>query len=274
MGLPHRPRAGLGTHRAGLPGAPRQPVHAPSQRPAPCDQPWVGLACELAAARRLRGRFPRLPHPGWATPYCLLLWNVLNAHPQARRKAAAWLLDQKGDQAEGDKVLIQMIVGDDQSILGWPWVAGTHSWLEPTASSIIALDREGLGDHPRVEEGIRMILDRALTQGGWNYGNKSVFGKTLRPHPGPTGMALVALAARTGNGTRRPRRGPGHRLSQEGTAWNRGARLTGLGRAWVAGLGRLSRRMGRVAGPVVCDPRPPPRHDRRACAPDAGRRGA
>ena len=41
-----------------------------------------------------------------------------------------------------------------------------------------------------------MIIDRALPHGGWNYGNKVVFGHELRPQPGPTGMALLALATR------------------------------------------------------------------------------
>ena len=40
-----------------------------------------------------------------------------------------------------------------------------------------------------------MVLNRALAQGGWNYGNTSVFGRQLRPQPGPTGLALLALAA-------------------------------------------------------------------------------
>jgi hypothetical protein len=40
-----------------------------------------------------------------------------------------------------------------------------------------------------------LILDRAIPGGGWNYGNKAVFGRTLRPQPGPTGLALLALAA-------------------------------------------------------------------------------
>ena len=48
---------------------------------------------------------------------------------------------------------------------------------------------------PRVGQGIRLLADRALAHGGWNYGNTSVFGRELRPQPGPTGQALVALAA-------------------------------------------------------------------------------
>ena len=61
--------------------------------------------------------------------------------------------------------------------------------------AVTALAAEGLGAHPRVEEGSRLILDRALPHGGWNYGNRRVFGQELRPHPGPTGLALLALAA-------------------------------------------------------------------------------
>jgi hypothetical protein len=39
-----------------------------------------------------------------------------------------------------------------------------------------------------------MLLDRQLPQGGWNYGNTTVFGQVLRPMPEPTGLALNALA--------------------------------------------------------------------------------
>jgi hypothetical protein len=88
------------------------------------------------------------------------------------------------------------IIGHDPTLIGWPWVEGTHSWLEPTAMAILALRREGLGDHPRVARGVDLILDRAIEGGGWNYGNKAVFGRPLRPQPGPTGIALLALAGR------------------------------------------------------------------------------
>ncbi len=87
------------------------------------------------------------------------------------------------------------MVGHNTSLVGWPWVPETHSWLEPTAFAILALSREGFGDHPRVQQGLDLILDRAIPGGGWNYGNRAVFGRTLRPQPGPTGIALLALAA-------------------------------------------------------------------------------
>ena len=38
-----------------------------------------------------------------------------------------------------------------------------------------------------------MLLDRECLHGGWNYGNRLVFGAELRPMPEDTGMALDAL---------------------------------------------------------------------------------
>jgi hypothetical protein len=78
-----------------------------------------------------------------------------------------------------------------------------HSWLEPTALAVLALNRLSLQDHARVDEGMRVITDRALPHGGWNPGGKSVFGQELRPQPGPTGIAMLALATRATQG--RPR---------------------------------------------------------------------
>jgi len=140
------------------------------------------------------GISPPLPTPCWATPHVILLWNALDVHAAARQRAAAWLLQQKGNPIAIDAAHIS-VVGHDTTLVGWPWIDGTHSWLEPTAMAILALDREGLAYHPRVTEGIRLVLNRALAQGGWNYGNTSVFGRQLRPQPGPTGLALLALAA-------------------------------------------------------------------------------
>ena len=141
------------------------------------------------------GLSPSLPSPCWATAHATLLWNALESYLAPRRQAVAWLLEQKGSPVIVDSAYLGTVVGHDPTLIGWPWIEGTHSWVEPTAMAILALQREGLGNHPRVEEGIRVVLNRALSSGGWNYGNTSVFGRQLRPHPGPTGLALLALAA-------------------------------------------------------------------------------
>jgi hypothetical protein len=133
------------------------------------------------------------PGPGWATPFALLLWKALALDEDRCGRAAAWLIGHEGRPIpRGDDP--DHIVGHDTTLIGWPWVDGTHSWLEPTALAILALGCAGFVDHPRVREGLRLIRDRAIPGGGWNYGNKSAFGRPLRPQPGPTGLALLALA--------------------------------------------------------------------------------
>jgi hypothetical protein len=151
----------------------------------------------LAELQREDGSLPAIrgrPMPGWTTPYAIFLWSRLEGFGDRRRRARDWLLSINGrpmpSSAESRAVL-----GHDPSLIGWPWVDGTHSWIEPTAMAILALCREGCRDHPRVRRGLNLIVDRAIPGGGWNYGNKSVFGQVLRPQPGPTGIALLALAA-------------------------------------------------------------------------------
>ncbi len=86
------------------------------------------------------------------------------------------------------------ILGHDTTLTGWPWVDGTHSWLEPTAYATWALRQAGLAKHERTRQGIEVLLDRVIPDGGWNYGNPEVLGQQLRPFPGTTGLVLVALA--------------------------------------------------------------------------------
>jgi hypothetical protein len=164
------------------------------------DDPARGLivrsADALAGLQRPDGSLgvgPALPSPGWATPYALLLWQALGTHHEARRRAAAWLLAERVDtpprSADPDRLL-----GHDSTIPGWPWVEGTHSWVEPTAMAVLTLGREGHLEHPRVVDGVRLLVDRAIGSGGWNYGNNVVYGRSLRSQPGPTGLTLLALA--------------------------------------------------------------------------------
>ncbi len=60
--------------------------------------------------------------------------------------------------------------------------------------AILALKATGNAGHDRVQEAVRMILDRKLPAGGWNYGNTTVFNRELSPAPEHTGQALCALS--------------------------------------------------------------------------------
>ena len=78
-------------------------------------------------------------------------------------------------------------------LIGWPWVAHTFGWVEPTAWALIALALAGKSDHPRAVEGRRLLEDRCIPGGGWNYGNKVVYGHSLMPFWDSTALALLAI---------------------------------------------------------------------------------
>ena len=133
--------------------------------------------------------------PRWPTALAILAWTAVDRLREAPRhadnveRAVAWSLQDRGKTAPQTPE-----VGHDTTIAGWSWAAATHSWLEPTAMFVLALRAGGVGNHQRVRDGVRLLRDRLLAEGGANYGNTTVFGQTLLPHIEPTGMAMLALA--------------------------------------------------------------------------------
>ena len=149
--------------------------------------------------------------PGWATGWAVLAWHrALIERPVtgsdgsgeeshrstgagswalARDRAIAWILATKG-RALGQSPLL----GHDMSLQAWAWADGSASWVEPTAIQLLALKTAGYGPHARCREAVRLLRDRAIPSGGWNCGNKTVFGTALRPQVQSTGLALAALA--------------------------------------------------------------------------------
>jgi hypothetical protein len=138
---------------------------------------------------------PSVRSPCWPTGLAMVAWALAGrdaSDPYAKNieGAAAWLSDHRGEPV----VVDASVFGHDASRHGWPWVAGTHSWVEPTAYAVLGLRAARKTDHPHYQEGVRVLLDRALPNGGWNYGNTRVFGNILRPFPATTGIVLTALA--------------------------------------------------------------------------------
>ncbi len=133
-----------------------------------------------------------LSKPRWPTAYAILLWSQVPGYESQRARSLTWLQQREGHTYPKSR---DCVLGHDTSIPGWPWVAGTHPWLEPTGIAMLALCRNQLAGHQRVRDGIRLVLDRAIVTGGWNVGNSATFGKPLRPQGGPTGIALLALRA-------------------------------------------------------------------------------
>jgi hypothetical protein len=126
----------------------------------------------------------------WPTALAILAWKGSPPYQDALEKAIGFLLEF--DEVRTTQVANE-IMGHDGTIRGWPWVARTHPWVEPTALALMALRVSGYTAHSRTQDALRLLIDRQLSAGGWNYGNTTVFGRQLRPMPETTGMALQAI---------------------------------------------------------------------------------
>jgi uncharacterized protein (DUF362 family) len=146
-----------------------------------------GCAMADGTYRLTRGRDEAV----WPTALALFARTVLGHRREDLRPSMAALVQLRGrvnDTREAAEV--QDI---DLELTGWPWAEGNFSWAEPTAWACLALRRAGYGEHPRVEEGLRLLLDRAHDEGGINYGNRRVLGGGTEPIPGPTALMLLAV---------------------------------------------------------------------------------
>ena len=150
----------------------------------------------LASEQHTDGRIclaKEQPQTLWPTSLALLAWNGSDAYQKNRDLAIQFLLGVTGKHWKREN---NSPLEHDPSIKGWPWIENTFAWVEPTVLSILALRLCGYDQHPRVQEAMRLLMDRQLPGGGWNYGNTLVYGQELYPQPESTGMALVALAGR------------------------------------------------------------------------------
>ncbi len=132
-------------------------------------------------------------HPAsyWPTSLAILAWQDLQSCREAQQRAVRFLLDTTGLHFPRKS---DAPWAHDTLLKGWPWIDETHSWVEPTAMSMMALKVTGHEHHDRVQEAVHMLLNRQLPHGGWNYGNTLIFGKELHPMPESTGAALAGLA--------------------------------------------------------------------------------
>jgi len=127
----------------------------------------------------------------WTTAMVLFVLCHYEADGDSVVRAANFLLALKGHKGDAnDSAEVNDI---DLELTGWPWALGNFSWVEPTAWACLALRRAGQGAQARVEEGLKLLVDRAFDDGGINYGNKRILGRRTEPIPGPTALMLLAL---------------------------------------------------------------------------------
>jgi hypothetical protein len=106
-------------------------------------------------------------------------------------------LTAKLEGARGIKLDESKINRQNNQLQGWSWIAGTFSWVEPTAWALLALKRAAAAGHridsARLTEAQALLVDRCCEHGGWNYGNANMLGKQLRPYIPTTAIGLLAL---------------------------------------------------------------------------------
>jgi hypothetical protein len=159
-----------------------------------CCGEYISKAClRLAQSQLPDGRVPLSTVNAaayWPTALAVLAWQKSAGQVDSVQRAVTFLINNTGVHFPKEK---KSIAEHDTEIKGWPWVENTHSWVEPTSMAVLALRSSRNGEHPRVFEAVRMLLDRQLPSGGWNMGNTSAFDKELLPVPESTGSALAAL---------------------------------------------------------------------------------
>lgn len=160
------------------------------------DEPTAALklAKQLADAQQSNGVVPAttdVDSPPWTTSLAMLSWLACDRAAFAGNieSALLWALAEHGKPQERNSQ-----VGHDTTLLGWSWAVKTHSWLEPSAFFVLALRAAGLNEHPRTREGVQLVTDRLLPNGGCNYGSTMVLGQYTLPQIEATGVAMLALA--------------------------------------------------------------------------------
>jgi hypothetical protein len=158
----------------------------------------LGHARWLASIQAKRGSVgvtQQLDMPAWTTSLACLAWLAVerdtgtNEFQSSLKNAGDWLLS-----VQGRTIPRNPQIGHDPTILGWSWAADTHSWMEPTCMAVLALNALGKANHSRTREGVRMILDRLLEDGGCNFGSTVILGQATLPQMQATGLAMLALS--------------------------------------------------------------------------------
>jgi hypothetical protein len=172
----------------------------------------------LATRQRADGSWPlndRSKVPSWSTAMAILALGLWPEHQNRTIKAANWVLQQEGNRPGLlGKILFALsfkkkaALNLNLDLVGWPWVAGTFSWVEPTSYCLIALKKlrdklAGTNVDERINQGDLMIYDRMCRGGGWNYGNNEVLEENLWPYPDITAIALIALQDHSANDANR-----------------------------------------------------------------------
>ena len=146
--------------------------------PAPSTAAWIARHAEAQ-------------EPVWTMSLSLLALRRLRAREDMQAKLVQLFLSRSGKQLPKTSEI-------NGQLRGWSWMEGTFSWVEPTSYALIALKTSGVNTHTRVREAEQLLVDRACSDGGWNYGNRLVRGVALSAMTSTTALAAMALQGTAG----------------------------------------------------------------------------
>jgi hypothetical protein len=145
-----------------------------------------------------------LKDSSWSTALAIIALSEWSDFKERVIRAGQWVLEQEGSKPGILANLILALtfqkkaVQLNEDLVGWSWTPNSFSWVEPTSYFLLALKktRHKLARatvDERIQQAELMIYDRMCDNGGWNYGNSSVYGERLWPYPDITAVALMAL---------------------------------------------------------------------------------
>jgi hypothetical protein len=82
---------------------------------------------------------------------------------------------------------------DPNSRTAWGWTVDARSLTEPTARVLLAVNALTPDDAATRREAVGLLRARQCADGGWNFGNASVYDVDLRGYAQTTAMGLIAL---------------------------------------------------------------------------------
>jgi len=130
------------------------------------------------------------PESGWTTAWAVWALAAAGVRDGVGR-GIDWLLGHRSVPVKVPAAISRL----DGTLVGWSWTPATFGWIEPTALAMLAIHASGSADRGAFAAGRAMLLDRACTGGGWNYGNTTMIDNEVPASIPETALVLLALRA-------------------------------------------------------------------------------
>jgi len=144
----------------------------------------AGARAWLTARQRRDGGFAELDRRRDGPTTAALVALALD-DPVAAQRSLAYAIARRG--------LPLPNAADPDRRTAWGWTGDARSLVEPTARVLLAVNALTPHDAATRREAVELLTTRQCADGGWNFGNASVYGIDLRGYAQTTAMGLIAL---------------------------------------------------------------------------------